>query len=155
MTVKLRFCDRDPRGFVLVAALVALVIIALLITGAFFAGGQDLAVSRAELRDRRTLGYAEYAQAHAIEAWNAADRERMAIGETASFENTADTPLESTVFITRLDSALYSIVAEARLVSPEGYGLKRRVGIVVKTVLRGARLNPPARIAEQSWTELY
>jgi len=32
------------RGFVLVAAIVALVLIALLISGAFFASGQDLAV---------------------------------------------------------------------------------------------------------------
>jgi type II secretory pathway pseudopilin PulG len=45
-------------GFVLVAALVAIVIIALLITGALFASGQDLAISRNEIRDQQALGAA-------------------------------------------------------------------------------------------------
>ena len=147
--------QQSRRGFVLVAALVAIVITALLITGAFFAGSQDMAVSRAELRDRRTFGYAEYALAHTIDSWNSADRDRMSVGETTSFENVADAPLESTAYITRLDSALFLVVSEARLRSPEGYGLRRRVGIIVATAGAGVRVNPPVRIAEQPWSELY
>lgn len=154
MTVQPRRIARQ-RGFALILALVALVVIALLITGAFFAGGQDMAVSRAELRDRRVFAYAEYAAAHAIDIWNAADRERMYTGETWSLQYADDLPLESTVFVTRLDSALYAVVAEARLRTAEGYGLRRRVGILVRSVRDGAGIIPPERVADHAWTELY
>jgi hypothetical protein len=135
---------------VLIAALIALVLIAVLITGAFFASGQDLSISRAELRDQQTLSYAEYALAHAISDWSLADRSRMAIAETQSVARFSDDPLESTVFVTRLDSAIYSVVAEARLTTGDAAGLRRRIGLVV----RGDR-NPPVRIPQLGWSELY
>ena len=141
---------RDRHGFVLIAALIAIVLIALLITGAFFASGQEMSISRAVLRDQQTFAYAEYAMAHAISGWSVADRSRMAPGETQSLATSSDDPLEATVFVTRLDSAIYSVVAEARLLTADGYGLRRRVGLVV----RGDR-TPPIRLPEQAWSELY
>ncbi len=145
---------RRRKGFVLIAALVALIIIALLITGAFVASGEDFAVSRAELRDQQTFAYAEFAGARALSAWDDADRSQMALASTTAAAVTSDSPLESTVYVTRLDTALYSLVAEARLTSPDGSGIKRRVGMVVTTVRNGAR-NPPVRIPQQAWSELY
>lgn len=142
------------KGFVLIATLVALIIVALLITGAFVAGGEDFAVSRAELRDQQTFAYAEFAAARALSAWNASEAKLMAIGSTINVGSTSDSPLESSVFISRLDSALYSLVAEARLTSADGNRLRRRVGIIVTTMQNGAR-NPPVRIPEQAWSELY
>ena len=142
------------KGFVLIATLVALIIVALLITGAFVAGGEDFAVSRAELRDQQTFAYAEFAAARALSAWNASEAKLMAIGSTINVGSTSDSPLENSVFISRLDSALYSLVAEARLTSADGNRLRRRVGIIVTTVQNGAR-NPPVRIPEQAWSELY
>lgn len=139
----------------LVAAIVALVLIALLITGAFFASGQDLAVTRAELRDQQAFGYAELAASHALENWDAAAREMMSVGETVTLQFDSNPPLESSVFITRLDSALYNVVAEGRLSTADAYGLRRRVGITVRTVLNGARVSPPERVPGQAWSELY
>ena len=145
---------RERKGFLLIATLVALIIIALLITGAFVAGGEDFAVSRAELRDQKTFAYAEFAGGRALSGWDDADRRQMPIPSTTIAAITSDSPLESTVFVTRLDSALYALVAEARLTSPDGIGVKRRVGMVVTTVRNGAR-NPPVRIPQQAWSELY
>lgn len=142
------------RGFVLIATLVALIIIVLLITGAFVAGGEDFAVSRAELRDQQTFAYAEFAAGRALSGWNAADRSVMTIGSSATVVTTSDSPLESSVLVTRLDSALYSLVAEAMLTSVDGNRLKRRVEILVTAVRNGAH-NPPVRIPEQAWSELY
>jgi hypothetical protein len=140
---------------VLVAAIVALVLIALLITGAFFASAQDIAVARAELRDQQAFAYAELVLATSVQSWDAAAREAMSIGETVSLQSNTDPPLESSVFITRLDSALYSIAAEARMTTADAQGLRRRVGITVRTVLNGARVWPPERVREQAWSELY
>ena len=147
--------DRHPRGFVLIAAIVALVLIALLITGAFFASAQDLAVTRAELRDQQVFASAEYALASSLQTWDAAAREAMSLGETVMLQSNTDPPLQSSVFITRLDSALYSIAAEGRMTTADANGLRRRVAITVCTVLNGARVSPPERVREQAWSELY
>ena len=143
------------RGFVLVAALVALILIALLITGVFFASAQDLAVARAELRDQQAFAYAEYAAAHALESWDSAAAERMTIGQTVALQSVTDLPLESSVFITRLDSALYEVVAEGRVTTADAYALRRRVGITVRNIANGSRVTPPQRVSEQAWSELY
>lgn len=155
--MRLHSTPSDPhrRGFVLVAAIVALVLIALLITGAFFASAQDLAVTRAELRDQQAFAYAEFALASSLQSWDPTAREAMSVGETATLQHNADPPLESSVFITRLDSALYSVVAEGRMTTADAYALRRRVGVMVCTVLNGARVSPPERVAEQAWSELY
>jgi hypothetical protein len=140
---------------VLVAAIIALVLIALLITGAFFASGQDLAISRAELRDQQAFSYAEYAAAHALESWDATSRQMMSIGQTAVLQSAANPPLESSVFITRLDSALYVVVAEGRIATADAYSLRRRVSITVRTVASGAGATVPERVAGQAWNEVY
>ena len=155
MTAHPAMSDQQRRGFVLVAAIVALVLIALLITGAFFASAQDLAVSRAELRDQQAFAYAEFALANSLQSWDAAAREMMSVGETVTLQPVADPPLESSVFITKLDSALYTVVAEGRMTTADANALRRRVGIMVCTVVNGARVSPPERVAEQAWSELY
>lgn len=142
-------------GFVLVAALVAMVLIALLVTGAFFASGQESAVARNELRDQQVFSYAEYALAHALEGWNGPASDSMTTGQTISITPASDAPLASTVFITRLDTALFAVVAEGRLTTSDVADMRRRVGIVVRTVLDGVRVNPPIRVSEQAWSELY
>lgn len=142
-------------GFVLVAALVALIVIALLITGAFFATGQELGVARNELRDQQAFGFAEYAVARAMESWDGPARELMTAGQTVQLAPVSNAMLDGSAFVTRLDTALYVIVAEGRIISGDGSGLRRRVGIVVRTVRDGAPINPPMRVTEQAWSELY
>jgi type II secretory pathway pseudopilin PulG len=142
-------------GFVLVAALVALIVIALLITGAFFASGQELGVARNELRDQQAFGFAEYAVARAAESWDRPARELMTPGQTVQLAPVSNAMLDGRAFVTRLDTALYVIVAEGRIASGDGSGLRRRVGVVVRTVRGGAPINPPIRVSEHAWTALY
>ena len=146
---------KSRAGFILVAALVAIVIIALLITGALFASGQDLAVSRNEIRDQQALGAAEYAIARALESWDPPARETMRSGQTAQVAAVPTGFFETTLFVTRLDTALYAVVARSRMSSAEGSGLRRSVGIVVQTIRGGVPVNPPLRVSEQAWTALY
>jgi type II secretory pathway pseudopilin PulG len=146
---------RSPRtGFVLVAALVALIVIALLITGAFFASGQDFAVTRAELRDQQVFAYAEYAAVHALEDWDASARALMSIGQTQTVQSTTDSPFEATVLTTRLDTLIYAITSEARIATIDGTGLRRRIGITVLTSRSGGSAQV-VRVPEQAWSELY
>ena len=143
------------RGFVLVAAIVALVIIALIITGAFFASGQELVVARNELRDQQAFSYAEYAAAKALESWNPSALDSMSAGETHRLATLTRGLLESEVLVTKLDTALYLVTADGRLRSADAAALRRRVGLLVRTVRNGAPVNPPFRVSGQAWSELY
>jgi len=142
-------------GFVLVAALVTLVLIALLITGAFFASGQELGVGRNEIRDQQAFEFAEYALAHAIAGWDGPARESMTVGQTTLLPPVLVERLESNVFVTKLDTALYLVVAEGHIATSDALDLRRRVGILVRSVLGGATVQPPLRLSEQAWSELY
>jgi hypothetical protein len=142
-------------GFVLVAALVALVLIALLITGAFFASGQELGIGRNEIREQQAFAFAEYALAHAIAGWDGSARQSMAVGQTTLLAPILAEPLESSVFVTKLDTALFLVVASGHIVTSDAVDLHRRVGILVRTVVNGATVQPPVRLSEQAWSELY
>jgi hypothetical protein len=143
------------RGFVLVAAIVALVIIGLIITGAFFASGQELVVARNELRDQQAFSYAEYAVAKGLESWNASALDSMSAGETQRLATLSRGLLESEVLVTKLDTALYLVTADGRLRSADAAALRRRVGLLVRTVRNGVPVNPPFRTSGQAWSELY
>jgi hypothetical protein len=143
------------RGFVLVAALVALVIIAVIVTGAFFASGQELVVARNELRDQQAFSYAEYAAAKAVESWSVAVADSITVGQAKRVATLPRGMLDSDVFVTKLDTALYLVSADARLRPADASGLHRRVGILVQTIQGGAPVNPPVRVSGHAWSELY
>ena len=147
--------DARHRGFILVAALVALVIVALIVTGAFFASGQEHVIVRNELRDQQAFAYAEYAAAKGLESWNAPARDSMSAGQTQRVATLSRGRLESDVFVTKLDTALYLVSADGRLRSADASGLRRRIGILVRTIRDGAPINPPVRVSGQAWSELY
>ena len=140
-------------GFVLVGVLLAIVLIGALVAGALFAvtedtraGGtgaaRDVSLIAAEsaigitMRDRRgdlpvVIGTA---------------------GTTVSRVEESGAPV--IVYITRLDSALYWVVADA-VADPDRSGARRRIGIVVRSVQApdgSIVINP---ISERWWTELF
>jgi Tfp pilus assembly protein PilX len=142
-------------GFILVAALVALVIIALIVTGAFFASGQEVVIARNELRDQQVFAYAEYAAAKALESWNAPARDSMIVGQSQRLATISRGLLESDVYVTKLDTGLYLVSADGKLRSTDASGLRRRIGVLVRTIRDGASVNPPIRVSGHPWSELY
>jgi len=120
-------------GFVLVAALAAIVLIAVLISGVLFAGTQETHSTRATMIDQQTAAYAERAALLAVSSWSCPICDSMAVGDVFIRSSAADPPLESTVYTTRLDSALFLVVAEARLVSSGSTRISRRISIAVAT----------------------
>jgi len=143
------------RGFVLVAALVALVIIALLVTGAFFASGQEVILARNELRDQQAFSFAEYGAAKALESWNAAAADSITAGQTLRPVTVSRGLMQSDAIVTKLDTALFLVVVEGRMRSADAPRLRRRIGILVRSVKDGAPANPPVRVSGQAWSELY
>ena len=143
-------------GFALAVALMAIVIIALLVTGALFSTSQETHVSEAELLETRAIGYAERAALNKVSSWNASSCDSLPIGGVIKETPAADPPFESSVFVTRLDSAVFLIVGEGRIASPHGaLRLRRRVGVLVRTARDAQNIQRVRRVSEQAWTAIY
>jgi len=143
-------------GFALAAALTAIVVIALLVTGALFATSQETHVSEFELLETKAVGFAERAALGQMASWNAAACDSLRVGGVIVETSAADPPFESTVYITRLDTAVFFIVGEGRIASTNGVSrIRRRVGILVKIARNAQSGERVLRVSEQAWTAIY
>jgi len=143
------------RGFALAAALVCLVLIGVLVTGALFASSQETRTSAAELADEKAFAFAERAAAISVSAWICPECDAMPVGAVIIRNPEPSPPLESTVYITRLDSALFLVTGEGRIMEPGSARVKRRVSIVVTTTRDSLGVVTSRRLDGQSWSPTY
>lgn len=142
-------------GFALVAALVALVLIAGLVTSGLFASNQESHAAAAELNDQQTAAFAERAAILVVADWACPECDLLPVGSVFIRNPVASPPLESTVFITRLDSALFLVTGEARLTRSGAIALRRRVSIAVKAARDSLGTTRASRIDGDSWAVAY
>jgi hypothetical protein len=133
----------------------ALVLIAVMITGALFAVMQETRSGDAGLMNEKSSAYAELAALRAIGAWNGATCDALAVGAVLLETPPAEPPLESTVYITRLDSALFLVVGEGRISARGVIRLRRRVAIAVKTVRDANGTSSALPLSDHAWVTLY
>lgn len=140
------------KGFVLAAALLVVLMIAVLVAGVFLATMEEGHIARTSEAREQALIAVESALADAISTWT--DRAAQPIGVAGEELSTiSDTRIPVILLVTRLDSTLYSIVAEARSSSSHSQAI-RRIGVIV-SVKNGVD-NPTgvAPIVERWWSEL-
>ena len=150
---------RDPKpivmvrkGFVLAAALLVVLMIAVLVAGVFLATMEEGYIASTSATREQALIAAESALAGAIAGWT--DRRTQPIGvagEELSTISAAQMPVSLTV--TRLDSTMYSVVAEARSTSSHNQAI-RRIGAVVSVKNTADNSTVVAPIVERWWSEL-
>jgi hypothetical protein len=138
---------------VLVGVLLAIVLIGALVAGALFAVTEDTRAGATGVARDVSLIAAESAIGITM-------RDRLAdlptvigtAGTAASRVDGSGAPV--IIYITRLDSALYWIVADV-VADPDRFGARRRLGIVVtsKQAPDGSILISP--ISERWWAELF
>jgi Tfp pilus assembly protein PilX len=138
---------------VLVAALLAIVLIGALVAGAVFAATEDTRAGATGVARDVALIAAESAIAVTI-------RDRLedlptvigTAGTTSSRVDGSDAP--ATIYITRLDSATYWIVADV-VADPDRSGARRRIGVVVTAVRAPDGSITIDPISERWWAELF
>jgi len=143
--------DRD--GFVLAAALLALMLIAALVAGVLFAATEETRISAASVHRQLTLSAAESAIEATIADWQRRFPATSAVGETRSLRSES-LGVAVAVYVTRLDSTIYWIVADAGDALFQS-GVTRRIGtlVTVKTAPDGSI--SVDRISERWWSELF
>jgi hypothetical protein len=148
-----RLAQRNRRGFALAAAVLAMVIIGALIAGVLFATTEETRVGAVGIEREVSLNACESAIAMTITDPGLRLPDSIGVGGTMS------RPVEglvqpTIVYITRLDSATYSIVAEVEE-EPRGTGATRRVGVVVKSSIAGDHSITIGPISERPWQYVF
>lgn len=144
---------RAPNGVALPAALLAVLLIAALIAGAFGAVTEETRMGAAAADRQHALLSAESALELVISAQSASPRDSMGVGESRSNQvDGLEVPV--VVYVTRLDSSLYWLVADAGDTSSRS-GIARRIGVVVRAASGPAGSMAIDRIPERGWSELF
>jgi Tfp pilus assembly protein PilX len=144
---------RGRDGFVLAAALLALILIAALVAGVLFAATEETRIGMASTGSRLALSAAESAIEATIADWRRRLPAPSVVGETRSWQS-EDLAVSVSVYVTRLDSTIYWIVADAGDADSRS-GVARRIGalVTVKNAIDGSISID--RIPEGWWSELF
>ena len=146
---------RRRPAFALAAALLGLVLIGVLITGVLFSTAQETHATAAQVTDQKVFAYAELAAVQAAARWVCAECDGMGVGSVIIRNPAPSPPLESTVFITRLDSALFLVAGEGRISGSGEPALRRRVSVAVKITRDSLGRASATRIDGLSWTAAW
>jgi len=145
---------RSRPGFALASAIAALVLLGFLATAALFATTQESRATSAEMIDAKAFAYAEQVAVTAAADWTCDSCDLLPIGSVI-IRNTAPLPpLESSVYITRLDSAVFLVTGEARSESSV-LPVSRRVAITVTTFRDSLGAIHAVPLAREFWTPVY
>ena len=143
----------DRAGFALMAALLALLLIAALIATAFNATTEETRIGAASADRQHALLSAESAIEIVLEAQTASNADSMAIAGTIS-RHVDGLEVPVVVYVTRLDSSLYWLVADAGSASVSA-GVARRIGVLARVRNDSAGSITIDRIQERGWSELF
>jgi type II secretory pathway pseudopilin PulG len=141
------------KGFALVAAILAVVLIAALVAGVLFATTEETRASAVGGEREVALDACDGALAMAITESGLLLPDSIGVGGTIA-SRAGGHGSEVIVYITRLDSTLYSILAES-VREPGSVGSAHRVGIIVRSSIAADHSIVIYPISERPWFEVF
>jgi hypothetical protein len=144
---------RPRKGFALAAALLTLLLVSALVTGVFVAATEETTVGIAGVERHLAFVAAESAIETTIATFRADTTAAIGLGGSKTIA-IGDLEVPVIVYVTRLDSALYWIVADAGA-SPVEARASRRIGVLVRAVAAPDHSITIDRISERWWSELF
>lgn len=145
--------ERARDGLALPAALLALLLIATLIAGAFSATTEETRIGVAAEGRQTALVTAESAIEIAITWLVSTADDPIGIGQTR-YRQVEGLSGPAGVYVTRLDSSRYWLVADAGSAAPNS-GIARRIGVAVRATKGPGDSIAVDRIPERAWSELF
>ena len=144
---------RSRKGFALAASLLVLLLVSALVTGAFVAATEETTVGIAGVERHLAFVAAESAIEMTIATYRPDLTAAIGLAGTKAIP-VGDLEAPVVVYVTRLDSALYWIVADAGA-SPAEARATKRIGVFAKAVAAPDHSIVIDRISERWWSELF
>lgn len=145
------------KGFALVAALVAVVLLGALIVGAFVATTEETRISGNVTMGTRAMSAAESVLENDLTGWAAGQVDSLGIAQRA-VHSTAVPGFAVTTTLVRLDSSLYWVIADAAdgITEPGGTNsVRRRISLLVRRTADSTGQAVLLRLEERPWSELF
>jgi Tfp pilus assembly protein PilX len=144
---------RDRNGVALATVLLMLLLVAALVAGAFGAITEETHIGVAARGREIALVSAESALEVTVTGLPTVSYDAMVVGETRNRDvDGLGAPV--VVHVTRLDSSLYWLVADAGDAAPAS-GTARRVGVIVRVRRGSGHSITIDRISDRGWAELF
>ena len=122
-------------GFVLPAAIIALVLLATLVVGVLFVATEELRAGRSDVADQRALTLAEWGIEQAISTWSATRQTALAVGTTMRADVPASAEGEDVaVTVTRTQPRAVWVVAHASARDGRAMPARRAVGASLRLI---------------------
>jgi hypothetical protein len=144
---------RSRKGFALAAALLVLLLVSALVTAVFVAATEETRIGIAGVERHLAFTAAESAIEMTIATFRPDTSAAIGLAGTKSIP-IGDLEVPVMVYVTRLASTLYWIVADAGA-SPTEAKASRRIGVVVNAVAVPDHSISIDRISERWWSELF
>jgi len=144
---------RPRKGFALAASLLVLLLVSALVTGAFVVATEETKVATAEVERHLAFVAAESAIEMTIATFRPDTTAAIGLAGTKAIP-IGNLGVPVVVYVTRVDSALYWIVADAGA-SPVEARASRRIGVVARAVATPDHSIVIDRISERWWSELF
>jgi hypothetical protein len=141
------------QGFALAAALLSMLLIAALMVSVFFAANEQTRIGAASAGKQLALSTAESAIQETIGNWMGSAGDSIGVAGTRS-SVVGGSGMPVTVSVTRLDSTIYWIVAEAGRLSSSSAGAKR-IGAIVTVKIAPDHSTSIDRVPERWWSEVF
>ena len=141
------------RGFALAAALLSIVLIGAIVAGVLFATVEETKAGAAEGARDAALSACESAIVTTITDPGVTLPDSIGVAATI-LRRVDGLGVPVVVYITRLDSARYSIVADAVAATPD-LGARRRIGIVVNASTAVGHSITIVPISERPWSDFF
>ncbi|MDT8367894.1 MAG: hypothetical protein RQ745_01715 [Longimicrobiales bacterium] len=138
----------EPDGFALPAAILALIVVGVLVTGGFYMARQETRIGTASANSALAFYLAERGVTDVMESWDATSYASLDPWETVTRTDTTSEGIWS-VDVTRVAAQMYMLEADARITRGGALqgGAHRSMGVIVK--LRTADITPPAGLTTQ------
>ena len=117
------------RGFIAAVALFAVIIIGAIGAAVSFNVTEEARITSADDLDESAESFGESIAQASLTAWPCQQCDQMSAGSVLILQAQSAPPLEGTLYITRLDSALYLVTGEGRVKTPAGVLARRRISV--------------------------
>ena len=117
------------RGFIAAVALFAVLVIGAVGAAVSFNVTQETQITSADDLDERAESFGELIALGAIADWPCAGCDQITVGTVFTVQAQSAPPLEGTLYVTRLDSALYLVTGEGRVKTRAGVLARRRISV--------------------------
>ena len=142
-------------GLIAAMAMFAIAILSAVTVAVLFNASEETQITSVSRFEQQAEAFGEQLAVGAVDAWPCDNCDQIAVGSVFIAQAQSAPPLEGTIYVTRLDSALYLVTGEGRVKTPAGVLARRRISVTATARRDSIGAISAARTRGIYWTANY